>query len=73
MVGIADLFGAGCALTGECKMPEGDQAVVGFFGELEHGGLRTESVLIRVYSCFRHVVKGKWFFLVLDSRQTLCC
>ncbi len=73
VIGIADFFGAGGALTSEGKMAEGDQAVVGFFGELEHGGLRTEIVLIRVYSCFRHVVKGNWFFLVLDSLLALCC
>ena len=73
VIGVADFFGAGGTLTGEGEMAEGDQAVVGFFGELEHGGLRTESVLIRVYSCFSCVVKEKWFFLVLDSRWALCC
>ena len=73
MVGVAYFFGAGGTLTGEGEMAQSDQAVVGFFGELEHGGLRTESVLIRVYSCFLHVVKGKWFFLVLDPGRILCC
>jgi len=72
MVGVADFLGAGSALTGESKMAEGDQAVVGFFGELEHFRLRTESVLIRVYSACEQGVKGKWFFLVLDSGVWLC-
>ena len=36
MVGIADFLGAGGPLTGQSKMAEGNQAVVGFFGELKH-------------------------------------
>jgi len=36
MVGFADFFGASRTITSQSEMAESDQAVVGFFGELEH-------------------------------------